>query len=208
VSGFHRLILIPNLITLGRIVSVPVLVFLLLNGSFVAAFWVFILAGASDAVDGAIAKRYGLTSDLGSFLDPLADKALLMATYVCLGALAMISPWLVILIVFRDLLILGGALLYHLLIGTLTMAPLMVSKANTVIQIVFVILVLAGAAYGNRLSTDLSHLLPFCEYIVAAITLTSGAAYVWIWGKKALEAEDSVPKADKPRDSRPDGEKG
>jgi cardiolipin synthase len=149
-----------------------------------------VLAGLSDALDGAIAKRYGLSSDLGSYLDPLADKALLMATYICLGFLGMISPWLVILIVFRDLLIVCGALLYYLLVGSLTMAPLMISKANTVVQISFAVLVLAAVAFGDGLSADLSHLLPFCEYIVAVLTVASGAAYVWIWGAKALAYEE------------------
>lgn len=190
-SGFQRLILIPNLITLGRIICVPIVVFLLLDANYPAAFWVFVLAGLSDAVDGAIAKRFGLASELGSYLDPLADKALLMATYISLGVLGMISPWLVILIVFRDLLILAGAFLYYLLAGTLTMAPLMISKANTVMQIAFAVLVLAGAAFADNLSADLSHLLPFCEYIVAALTVASGAVYVWIWGSKALAMEEA-----------------
>ena len=125
---------VPNLITLARLLSVPVAVYVILLGYYGVVFWIFLLAGISDAADGLIAKHYKVSSLVGSFLDPLADKALLIGVYVALGSLGHIPLWLVILIVFRDLLIIAGPLLFQTLTHSLTMEPLFVSKVNTVAQ--------------------------------------------------------------------------
>lgn len=169
---------VPNLITLARLLSVPVAVYLILIGYYAGAFWLFLAAGLSDAIDGFLAKQLGTRSVLGSYLDPLADKALLMAVFITLGSLEHIAIWLVILIVFRDLLIIGGALLFQTLTLSLRMEPLLISKANTCAQIVLAGFVLA------RLGLDVSGGLveTALVYIVAATTLASGAAYVVKWG--------------------------
>lgn len=176
---------VPNLISLARLLSVPVMVYIILQGYYAAAFWIFLAAGVSDAVDGLIAKHYGVTSQVGSFLDPLADKALLIGVFLTLGSLGEIALWLVIMIAFRDLLIIGGALLFQTLTHSLKMEPLFVSKVNTVAQIALAGFVLA------RLGLDASGgwLETLLVYSVAATTLASGAAYVVKWGLLAVNYE-------------------
>ena len=100
---------LPNLITLARLLAVPLVVFLILQGLMTAAFWMFFAAGISDAVDGYLAKRMDAVTELGTYLDPIADKTLLVAVYVTLGIAGHVPTWLVILVVSRDLLIIGGA---------------------------------------------------------------------------------------------------
>src|SRR5262249_61635700 len=115
---------LPNLISLARLLAVPLTIWLILQDRYGAAFWVFAVAGASDALDGFIAKQFGLRTVLGGFLDPLADKALLMSVYVALGYPGQVDTWLVILIVSRDVLIIGGAILYQALAPSLNLQPL------------------------------------------------------------------------------------
>ena len=94
---------IPNLITLGRILLVPVVVWAITAGEMRIAFVLFLAAGISDAVDGFLAKRFGMTTELGAYLDPLADKAMIVSIYVMLALVGAIPLWLVILVVSRDL---------------------------------------------------------------------------------------------------------
>lgn len=175
------------MITLGRLLSVPVMVYLMLQGLFEAAFWLFLCAGVSDALDGFLAKRLGLVSLFGAVLDPIADKALLAGAYVTLGYLGYLPDWLVILVVFRDLLILGGAALYHFLTHALTMQPLWVSKLNTTAQLVLVGAVLARLG----LDLDLVEAVIGLKWLVAGTTFVSGAAYVFVWGRRVYEMEQS-----------------
>jgi cardiolipin synthase len=176
---------LPNLITLARLLAVPVTVYLLLIGTYDAAFWLFIAAGVSDALDGIIAKHFNVASQVGAFLDPLADKALLVAVYITLGYLEHLAVWLVILIVFRDLLIIGGAILFHTLTHSLEMEPLLVSKTNTVAQIILAGMVLAELGLELSLAGSVHVLV----YVVAATTFVSGAAYVIKWGRRAVTME-------------------
>lgn len=179
---------LPNIISLCRLLSVPVAIYLILNGFMQAAFWLFVAAGASDAVDGYLAKRLGQTSALGAYLDPIADKVLLVSVYVTLGLRGQIPDWLVILVVFRDLLIIGGAVVYHLLTQSLRMQPLFISKFNTVAQIALAGMVLAQLGlglYDERLLAVMIH-------VVAATTFLSGAAYVVIWSWRLLSLEDEA----------------
>jgi cardiolipin synthase len=186
------LVWLPNLITLARLLSVPVMVYLMLQGAYQAAFWVFLCAGLSDALDGFLAKRLGLTSLLGSVLDPIADKALLVGAYVTLGYLGYLPDWLVILVVFRDLLIVGGAAVYHYITQKLTMQPLLVSKLNTAVQIALVGAVLADLGLGPEIGgLEIGKLVVALMWGVAATTFVSGAAYVLVWGRRAFEMEQS-----------------
>ncbi len=183
---------LPNLISLARLLSVPLLVWALLAGELKLAFWIFIAAGVSDAVDGYVAKRLHVTSELGGYLDPLADKALLVSVYVTLGYQGYLPTWLVILVVFRDLMIIGGALLFQTLTHSLKMQPLLISKINTLAQIVLAAVVLGMAAFvlagSAAAGSDLYWAL---VYLVAVTTLLSGAGYLVRWGRKAGNMEDA-----------------
>jgi cardiolipin synthase len=176
---------LPNLITVVRLLAVPLEVWLMLQGSYAAAFWLFIALGVSDAVDGFLAKRFGWESMIGGYLDPIADKALLVGVYVTLGVQELLPPWLVILVVFRDILIVGGALLFETLTHKLEMAPLLVSKINTAAQIVLAAGVLGSL--GNNL--DVGAFTRVMNWVVAATTVSSGLAYLIKWGHMAITYE-------------------
>ena len=168
---------IPNLITLGRILMVPVVVWAIASGAMWIAFVLFVAAGISDAVDGFIAKRFNMTTELGAYLDPLADKALIVSIYLTLGINGFIPRWLVILVVSRDILIVGGIMLSWLVGNPLKIRPLLVSKLNTVAQIVFACIVLG--TLGFNIEADTLRLVLMA--LVAILTLLSIAAYVVEW---------------------------
>ncbi|MGH6927788.1 MAG: CDP-alcohol phosphatidyltransferase family protein, partial [Dongiaceae bacterium] len=152
------------------------------------AFWVFAAAGASDALDGFIAKQFNLRTMLGGFLDPLADKMLLMSVYVALGYRLQVEAWLVILIVSRDVLIIGGAILYQTVTQSLTMKPLLISKINTAAQIGLAVLMLGKLGLGVN---DEYGVMTAVTILVAATTILSGAAYIVIWGWRIFGIEDT-----------------
>ena len=179
------LVHLPNLISVARLLMVPLVVYLVLNDRTIAAFWVFVAAGVSDAVDGFIAKRFDAGSLLGRYLDPLADKALLVTLFVLGGYMDFLPGWLVILVVFRDVMIVGGAILFHTLIESLEVSPLAVSKLNTALQIVLVAAALAFRGYDLGFASLQSAL----EYAVAATTLASGGAYLVKWSRLAAKIE-------------------
>lgn len=176
---------LPNLITLGRLLSVPVAIWLVLAGEFGATFWLFVAAGVSDAVDGFIAKRFDMRSRLGALLDPLADKALLVSMYVTLGIDGYLPNWLVILVVFRDVLIVGGFLLVAALGQPMRWEPLLVSKLNTALQIALIAAVLARLGVGLN-DIGLGTIL---IYAVGATTVASGGGYIVRWAKTLAGAE-------------------
>jgi cardiolipin synthase (CMP-forming) len=179
---------LPNLITLGRLLCVPLAIWLVLVDHHAAAFWVFIAAGLSDAVDGFIAKHFDQRSELGALLDPIADKALLVSMYVTLGLAKDLPVWLVILVVFRDALIIGGFLLVAALGHAMRWEPLLVSKLNTALQIGLIGVVLASLGLGLRVP----RLATVLVYAVAATTTISGAGYLIRW-TRALAGVGSRP---------------
>ena len=168
---------IPNLITLGRILLVPVVVWAIASGAMWIAFVLFLAAGVSDAVDGYLAKRFQMTTILGAYLDPLADKTLIVSIYLTLGIKGLIPGWLVILVVSRDIMIVGAVMLSWLVGIPIKVKPLLVSKLNTVAQIVFACVVLGTVGFGYALPTLTWVLMG----LVAALTLLSVAAYVAEW---------------------------
>jgi len=169
---------IPNLITLGRILLVPIVVWAIATpGAMWIAFVLFLAAGVSDAVDGYLAKRFAMITELGAYLDPLADKALIVSIYLTLGINGFIPRWLVILVVSRDILIVGGIMLSWLVGPPLKIKPLLVSKLNTVAQIVFASVVLGSLGFNYELPT----LTLILMGLVAVLTLLSVAAYVAEW---------------------------
>ena len=178
---------LPNLISLARLLAVPVTVYVILQGYFAAAFWLFVAAGISDAIDGFLAKRLGQSSELGGYLDPIADKVLLVGVYLTLGHTGHIANWLVILVVFRDLIIVGGVVLLKLNNGhALRMRPLMISKVNTAAQILLPIELLARLGFG----IDFGVLGMVLVYLVGLTTAASGAAYLVSWGRHTAKLED------------------
>jgi cardiolipin synthase (CMP-forming) len=168
---------LPNLITLARIIMVPVVVWAIASRQMQIAFLLFLAAGVSDAVDGFIAKRFNMASELGAHLDPLADKTLIVSIYVALGITDAIPRWIVILVVSRDILIVGGVMLAWFLGEPMRLKPLLVSKLNTVAQIVFACLVLASLAFGFDAEPALTVLI----WVVAALTLISVGFYMREW---------------------------
>ena len=176
---------LPNFITLGRLLSVPVAIWLVLLDHLAAAFWLFIAAGLSDAIDGFIAKRFNQRSELGALLDPIADKALLVSMYVTLGLAKYLPVWLVILVVFRDALIIGGFLLVAALGHPMRWEPLLVSKLNTALQIALIGVVLAALGFAIAIDGLQTALI----YAVAATTTISGAGYLVRWTRALAGAE-------------------
>ena len=176
---------VPNAITLARLASVPIVIWLILIGDLKIAFWVFLAAALSDALDGIIAKHFNSETVFGAFIDPIADKALLVGTYITLGHESFLPIWLVILVVFRDIVIVGGALIFHTVTQSLSMRPLMISKVNTVAQLLLAIGVLFIFGY----DFEGGHFIEVTVYFIAFTTLSSGTAYVTTWSNLAAELE-------------------
>ena len=172
---------IPNAITIARLVMVPPLLWLLIEGYFPQAFWLAMAAGVSDAMDGLIAKRFGWRSTLGGILDPIADKLLMSACFVGLWWGGNLPAWLVALVMLRDLVILVGAYFWWRLVGVFEPAPSGISKMTTLVQIALIVLVLAHLA-----GTDLAWgWVPPLVLATAAMTLVSGLDYVVRYGLRA-----------------------
>src|SRR6266850_2530324 len=134
---------LPNLITLARLLSVPLAIWLIFDDRYGAAFWVFIGAGVSDALDGYIAKRFDRRTRLGALLDPTADKALLAGVYVSLWLAGQLPFWLVGLVILRDLLIVAGFAVIHATAAPKQFDPIYISKINTLVQLILIGFVLA-----------------------------------------------------------------
>jgi cardiolipin synthase len=182
---------LPNLISLMRLLLVPLTVWLILSDAYASAFATFLVAGISDGIDGYLARRFDWRTRLGAYLDALADKALLVAVFVTLGLLKLIPAWLVIMVVSRDMLIVGAVLLSRLMDRPVRVAPLMLSKVNTVAQIAFLVVVLGLAAAGELPGP----LVDYGSIPVALLTALSGAAYLRSWLRHMAEEphEDRAP---------------
>ncbi len=167
----------PNIITIGRILLVPVTIWLLISQAFGWALAVFLIAGVSDGIDGYLARRLSSQTELGSYLDPIADKLLLVSVFAALGIIKILPAWLVLLVITRDLLIIVGVMLAWVLGQPFTMKPRAISKANTAVQIIFIAAVLA--IYALKLSPDV--FVPAGTILVAILTFVSGAYYMRDW---------------------------
>ncbi len=173
---------LPNLITALRLILVVPIVWLLLDGRYPESFALFVIAGASDLADGFLARRFGWTSRLGSILDPLADKALVVGTLLVLGWRGEVPMWLVILAVGRDVMLVGLAIGYHYLIEPLWPEPLRSSKLNTLLQLMLVAAVLFSQVVQPLPGTLLTALV----FGTGLTTLWSGCAYLWVWGRRTF----------------------
>ena len=170
---------IPNFITLLRFFMVPAVVYALLLGKVMPAFVIFVIAGMSDGIDGFVARHCHQQSELGAYLDPIADKLLLVTVSIMLAILGHLPHWLVVLVVSRDVLIVIAVMLSTVMARPVKVNPLLVSKTNTAVQIALVSAVLAELAFG----VAFGELRLVLIYVVAALTVLSAGAYLRVWIK-------------------------
>ena len=180
---------IPNIISVIRLFLAPFVIWLIISQNMLGAFVVFLIAGLTDALDGFIARRFHLKTELGAYLDPIADKALLMSTYIALGLTPLhianpgtpidyyLPTWLVILVVSRDMLIIGAFMLSWLMGREVEVKPLIISKLNTLMQIATAVLVLGA----HGLNLDLNAYIVPTIWITGATTALSAVAYLVTW---------------------------
>ena len=193
-SAEVRLLNIPNGITVFRIFLVPVVVWLIIADQMQWAFYALFLAGLTDALDGYLAKKFGLLTELGAYLDPIADKALLVSIYIVLGISGHLPVWLVIAVVSRDLLIIGGIMLSWMLERPVRLRPLFVSKANTAFQIVLAGLVVADVGF----ELGLAGLTQIMVWITGLLTVLSAAVYLVMWSRHMANYEAETAPAKQP----------
>ncbi len=172
---------IPNLISTLRILLVPPVVWSMLEQRWSLALPLFLFGGLSDGLDGFLARRYHWTSRLGAILDPIGDKLLMVSSYLVLGWQGILPCWLVALVILRDVVIMAGTVLYRALIGVVVFEPILLSKINTVCQILLITIALC-VLVGVEILVGLQTLL---VYIVLVTTVSSGVAYVVLWARRA-----------------------
>jgi cardiolipin synthase (CMP-forming) len=182
---------IPNFITIGRVFLVPVVFWLLVSGRVQAAFWTFVVAGVSDGVDGYLAKRYNCATELGAYLDPLADKLLVVSIFIAMGVRGELPSWLVIGVVSRDVLIVIAILLAWVFSVPVRIKPFVISKANTLAQLVLASTVLADIGF----SLGLGAVRWWLIWITAGLTFGSLLAYMYAWFQLMAGAETGGPGA-------------
>jgi cardiolipin synthase len=174
---------IPNLITVLRIMLVVPIAWSLLQREFGLSLGLFLVAGVSDGLDGFLAKHYGWTSRLGALLDPLADKALLVACYAALTWVGLLPAWLLVLVVLRDVVIIAGAVVYNYRIRRLEAEPTLISKLNTLLQIVLVLLVLV-----QQITVWIpASWIGVLTFAVTVSVIWSGLDYVVTWSRRARQ---------------------
>ena len=168
---------IPNLLTLLRMCAAPVLILCLTDRNYGLGALIFLIAAVTDALDGWIAKKFGCVTQLGAILDPIADKMLIITAYIVLSLLGDIPLWLVLIVGFRDLGIVGGYLILQIIRTQMPPQPSILSKLNTVAQITFVLSVML-----NRVSwVSLSEIVTMLLWLVTATTCLSGFHYMYRW---------------------------
>jgi cardiolipin synthase len=177
---------IPNIITVIRILLVAPTAWLLWHGAYREALVVMAIASASDALDGWLARQYGWLSHFGAAMDPVADKLLVGTLFIVFTLQGHIPLWVAVIVLGRDVVILGGAGVYRLLFGKIEFAPTFVSKANTAMQIVVLLLMLLALCEVEFASLLAAMLVdPYCFWILAVLGVSSGMDYVVTWGLRA-----------------------
>lgn len=171
---------IPNIISILRIVLVVPIAYFLWNQDYLIALVLFLIGGLSDGLDGFLARRYKWETDLGVILDPMGDKLMMLTAYLLLGWDGLLAWWLVSLVLFRDIIIVLGTLLYRKFIGEAKLKPLFISKLNTVFQILLVLIAMLSQVINlNPLIVE------SILWLVVVTTLMSGYAYIDVWGRRA-----------------------
>jgi cardiolipin synthase (CMP-forming) len=181
VSRFYATISVPNILTLVRILLTPLFVILLLRDSFPMALLVFIVAGITDGLDGLIARWLNQRTALGAYLDPMADKLLLVSAYICLPVMNAIPDWLAVIVISRDVIILLGIAIFTLTQKHYEVRPTFVSKCTTTLQIVTVIVVLL-----DPIRLGAAFILPIVYWGTATLTILSGLHYIY-FGMRILQ---------------------
>ena len=186
---------LPNYLSMLRIALVLPITWLLWQHQVMSAFWLMLVAGFSDALDGFLARRYGWQTELGTLLDPLADKFLIAAMYLVFTLQGLIPLWLVALILTRDILILLGAGVYRGVFGDLTVNPSLLSKTNTAMQILVVLMLMVSQMPIGDLGPGLLTFLQAYTFpSLAALCIASGCHYLFVWGRhswRRLRGEQS-----------------
>lgn len=172
---------IPNTITILRLLLVLPIAISLLAGNYYLGFYLFVIAGVSDGLDGLLARRFHWTSKFGAFADPIADKLLMLSTYFILGYLHYLPYWLVVIVIARDAIIISGALAYRYFIAKPVYNSTFISKLNTFLQITLVGIVLLSITYVHFPRG----LIEGLSYCVASLTVASCLDYMWSWGRQA-----------------------
>lgn len=177
---------IPNLISIVRILLVGPTIYLLAQEEYALAFFMFGIAGATDAADGILARRFNWQTELGALLDPIGDKLLLVSCFLTLGWLGHLPIILVALAIARDLIIVIGAVSYHLLIAKVKIETVYISRINTAFQMLLVVLVIFSMS--NLPFSQLIHpvLLDILIVAVYLSTIMSGAIYIYEWSRRAI----------------------
>ena len=179
---------IPNFITILRLLLVPVVIWSMATGHMMLALVGFIIAGVSDGVDGFIARRFDMRSELGTYLDPIADKLLLVSVFIALVYIGAIPVWLVVLVVSRDAMIVSGVMLSTVMGNPVEVRPLFVSKANTAAQIVLVAVILGQLAFSANWDVIGQPLI----IIVAILTVASAMAYLVTWLRHMADDDEKT----------------
>ncbi len=182
---------LPNAICVLRIVLAAPIALSLLSAEYPLTLALLAIAAASDGLDGWLAKSFGWTSRLGKILDPIADKVLLVTVAVSLVVQDLVPLWLALAIVLRDVVIVSGAVAYHFLIGYVEGRPTVVSKLNTVVQLSYVLAVVAGAAW-PALPSALGIALGAATFVT---TVVSGLDYVLTYARLAWREGRRIPAA-------------
>jgi len=178
----ERILNIPNLLTLARILLTPFIIYAILIHEAKFALLLMAIAGLTDMLDGAIARYFNQRSIVGAYMDPLADKLMLIGSFVTLYVIGEIPLFLFIAVVFRDVVIIIGAIAYELVTRKLVMEPSMASKATTFMQIVFVLATLSGMAW--QLPGEMTQQV--LVWLTFALTCLSGIQYMVVWMCKAV----------------------
>jgi len=179
-----QILTLPNAITLIRLGLLPVLLWALHDRRYELAFWLFVAASLGDGLDGYLARRLNQMSSLGALLDPIADKLTILGIALLLAVQGWLPVWIVALMILRDLIIVVGALAYRHCVGRFVMAPLLLSKLNTLLEFLLLTFALMLA---NQWFAAEPWLMPFLV-VVAISVVISGSQYVWVWSHKAMKA--------------------
>ncbi len=184
---------LPNAITLLRVLLVAPIAWLLWQMRYPEALVLMAIAGASDAVDGLLARRFDWGTEFGALVDPLADKLMVVAVFLALTGQGLIPLWLAAVVIGRDAVILAGAGVYRLWFREISMSPTFVSKVNTAVQILVLLLVLFGlCGFGTPSELALAAADPWSFYLVAGLSVASGVDYVVTWSQKAWRNKRTV----------------
>ncbi len=178
---------VPNALSILRIILTVPVVMTLLNHQYFLAMVLFFVAGITDALDGWIAKRYSFESRLGSILDPVADKLLLVSSFITLNLIGLLPLWLLVLVFLRDLMIVSGTVGCFIGAGTPKdelLSPSKLSKINTALQIALVLFLVVVQLHPIQEQWSTVFFI-----IVATSTVLSGADYIWIWMERIISQE-------------------